>query len=656
MTTETNQLKARVTFLEALIENSKDMLYRMRLPQGNYEFVSAAATEITGYAPEEFYHSPGLIQKIIHPDWHDYFKVEWDKLIKGDMPPFYEYQIVHKAGDVRWIHQKNVLIKDDQGNPAAIEGIVSDITERKLMEQALKFSERRLKDAQEMARLGHWHWDVHTGRVEWSREVYRIFHLDPEEFTPEIDSILKLSPWPEENKRDRELIDKAIKSRETGTYEQRFLYPDGSIGHYFSTFQGIYDDKGELQAIYGTIQDITERKKAEEDKSILEEKYRQARKVEAIGRLAGGVAHDLNNLLSPVLGYAEMLLEDLSKEAEHIDYLNEIILAAKRAKNLVGQLLAFGRKQTLNYKNRDMNAIVSGVTKLLRQSIRENIEIRTRLSPSKQIVSADTGQIEQVILNLAINAQDAMVHGGTLTIDLGARHISDTRKAPSFDGTPGDHVMLSIADTGHGMDEATKAQIFEPFFSTKGQAGTGLGLATVYGIVKQHGGAIDVESTPGAGTIFRIYLPARGNEEEDPEALPPTPGRPKGSETILLVEDNGQARRLFSTTLKKLGYTILEAENGQEALTHIETAGPAIALLITDVIMPGMNGRDLYTKALKLTPGLKVLYISGYPDDVLSPREVAEEGIRFLQKPFTTEKLAEKIRGIIDGSPRFPTP
>jgi PAS domain S-box-containing protein len=648
---ETETLQKENSQLRSLVENSRDVLYRMSLPDGRYEYVSPASTTVLGYSPEELYNSPLLIKEIIPPDWHAYFNRQWQLLLAGEMPPSYEYPVVVKSGEVRWLHQKNVLIRDGNGRPVAIEGLISDITERRHVDEALRVSESRLLEAQQMARIGYWHWDVKTGDVEWSREVYNIFRLDPDRFEPQIDSILSLSPWPEDHKRNEELIEKAIKSREQGSYEQKFLFPDGGIGHYFSTFQGVYDDTGELVAIRGTVQDITEQKHEQEEKARLEEQYRQAQKVESIGRLAGGVAHDLNNLLTPILGYGEMLEGNSAPGEKRKEMAAQIVKSALSAKRLVGQLLAFSRKQTLEYKVVDMNDIVNGVEKLLRRTIRENIDMKIHLSPDPQVVHADIGQIEQIILNLSVNAQDAMPKGGTLAIETEDVELDHDFAQQHFGNDAGKYALLTVRDTGCGMDENTRNQAFEPFFSTKGDMGTGLGLATVYGIVKQHRGDIVIESKAGDGTAVNVYLPCIDgaiaekitSEEAAAEAS-------VGSETVLVVEDNDAVRRLTMEILQEHGYSVLEAESGDQALMLLDRQDASVNLLLTDVVMPGMDGKRLFAEAVRKRPGLKVLYMSGYTDNVIADHGILDEGVDFIQKPFSMQALTAKIRSVLDAN------
>lgn len=644
---ELKELRKQNRLLTGLIENSKDLIYRMSLPQGRYEYVNSASTEVSGYSPEEFYQSPMLIREIIHPDWEDYFETQWALIVDGDIPPFYEYQIIDKSGKTRWLYQNNVLVKDKDGTPTAIEGVVSNITERKNIEAELKKSEASLKEAQKMANIGSWYWHIKTGEVEWSEEVFNIFQLNPDEFRPQIDSILSLSPWPEDHQRGEELMQKAIKNREKGSYEQRFLLADGETGYYFSTFQGVYDEDGNLTAIRGTIQNITDRKKAEKEKAHLEEQYRQAQKVESIGRLAGGVAHDLNNLLTPILGYSEILLEDFSSNDKECSLVSEIQTAGLRAKNLVGQLLAFSRKQALEYITLDMNQVIKGIQKLLKRTIRENIKIKIITSDTPQTIRADIGQIEQVILNLAVNAQDAMPEGGILTIETTRVRHNEEHVDARYDIQSGEFVMLTISDSGCGMDDFTREKIFEPFFSTKGEMGTGLGLATVYGIVKQHEGNIYVYSELNKGTVFKVYLPYhRALAEKLPSKE--DVGELSGSETILLAEDDENVRSLTIAVLKRYGYKVIETENGYKALDALDSFNDPVHLLLTDVIMPGLNGKDLYTKAAQKCPGLKVIYLSGYTDNVIAHHGILDDGIQLVQKPFSVKTLTAKIREVLN--------
>ena len=399
--------------------------------------------------------------------------------------------------------------------------------------------------------------------------------------------------------------------------------------------------------IIAVVRDISNRKRAEQESARIKDQYRQAQKVEAIGRLAGGVAHDLNNLLSPILGFGELLMIDFSPGDKRQEYANQIVRAGYSARDLIRQLLAFGRRQTLEYKTIDLNKTIEGFERLLRRTIREDIELDIIKSINIGLIKADIGQIEQVIMNLAVNAQDAMPEGGKLTLETAMVAI-DAELAADRPGTqPGQYVLLTISDTGCGMDEETQEHIFEPFFSTKGEQGTGLGLATVYGIVKQHKGNIWVDSKPGRGSIFKVYLPA-SQETIKNKAINGAVTIRKGSETILLVEDSKQVRELSHTILKREGYTILVAENGAEALRVLESHDGPLDLLLTDVVMPDMNGRELFARIAGKCADIKVLYMSGYTNDVIANHGVLDRGVQFIQKPFGVQALVAKVREVLD--------
>jgi len=394
-----------------------------------------------------------------------------------------------------------------------------------------------------------------------------------------------------------------------------------------------------------------ERERAEEEKTALQEQLRQSQKMEAIGKLAGGVAHDFNNLLTVIHGYSELILKSLDQSSRLRQDVQEILNASERASSLTRQLLAFSRKQVLQPKVLDLNDHVPNMDKMLRRMIGEDVELVTLLAKDLGRIKADPGQIEQVILNLAVNAKDAMLNGGKLTIETANVKLDKSYARSHIGVTPGHYVMLSVSDTGAGMTPEIKERIFEPFFTTKEEGkGTGLGLSTVYGIVQQSGGNVWVYSEPGVGTTFKIYLPTI---EEDTESLRPTALSTKpmqGFETILLVEDEETVRKLACTVLQKYGYTVLEAPNGEEALRIVQGQnGNPIHLMVTDVVMPGMSGRQLAERLVSLWPKLKVLYMSGYTDNAIVHHGVLDPGIAYIQKPFAPDALASKVREILDG-------
>jgi two-component system, cell cycle sensor histidine kinase and response regulator CckA len=387
--------------------------------------------------------------------------------------------------------------------------------------------------------------------------------------------------------------------------------------------------------------DITERRK-------LEDQLRQSQKMDAIGRLAGGVAHDFNNLLNVIMGYGELLQRRLTKDSPLQRHSAEIMNAAARAANLTRQLLAFSRKQVLQPRVLDLNLVVTDMEKMLRRLIGEHIELRTALSPGLGPVKADPGQIEQVILNLVVNARDAMIKGGKLIVETRSVALSG-EEAGLRNCAPGPYILLAVTDNGSGIAAETIPHIFEPFFTTKEPGkGTGLGLSTVYGIVSQSGGRIEVYSEIGRGTTFKVYLPQEGTA-----AQPITPARedlaPAGSETILLVEDEDAVRQITRELLVEAGYDVIDSGSPAEALLLASSCAKPTGLILTDVVMPGMSGRQLAQRLRVTRPFWKVLYMSGYSDDTVGEDGVLEPGVHFLAKPFTRQELLRKVRDVLDG-------
>jgi len=408
------------------------------------------------------------------------------------------------------------------------------------------------------------------------------------------------------------------------------------------------DEKtGRIVGALGILLDITEHKR-------LEEQLRQAQKMEAVGRLAGGVAHDFNNLLTAIGGYSDLLLADLEVADPRRSDVVEIKKATDRAAALTRQLLAFSRRQVLQPTVLDLNAVVTGAEKLLRRLIGEDILLVTRLDPALGAVRADAGQVEQVVMNLAVNARDAMRRGGTLTIETTNVVVgAEGRPGEKASIPPGPYVELRVADTGTGMDAETQRRLFEPFFTTREKGeGTGLGLATVYGIVKQSGGFIWVDSAPGLGTTFTVHLPQVFESVVPGEAAGSTGADVSGTETILVVEDEPAVREVACKALLAYGYTVLEAGDANGALALAADRGARVDLLLTDVVMPGLSGRALAERLLAERPGLRVLFMSGYTDDAIGLHGVLEPGTNFLQKPFAGETLVRKVREILDASPQ----
>jgi len=437
-----------------------------------------------------------------------------------------------------------------------------------------------------------------------------------------------------------------------GTYELTISRPDSTKRQLIVTTVPRFEGN-RLVETFSIFRDISERRYAEEERERLQSQLSQVQKMESIGRLAGGVAHDMNNLLVPVLGYGEMLLDALDTDDVQREPVEQIVNAGKRAKMLVNQLLTFSRRQTMRYEPADLNEIVTDFEKLLIRTIREDIGIRTDLWSEAVPVMADTGQIDQVIMNFAVNAADAMPGGGLLTVSTAVVDL-DGENASVIGMKSAKYGVLQVADNGCGMDDETIEHLFEPFYSTKGEYGTGLGLSTVYGIVKQHGGSIRIQSERDRGTVFTVYLPLLEETSVKKESRGKQSEGPGGSETVLLVEDNDQVRKLASSILLRKGYTVISAENGVKALDELERHHGPVDLLLTDVVMPEMNGKDLYTRINQQYPDMKVLYMSGYTDEVIDHHGILDEGTDFISKPFTARMLVSRVQEVLNRSDEGP--
>ena len=396
--------------------------------------------------------------------------------------------------------------------------------------------------------------------------------------------------------------------------------------------------------------DITERRRAQEDKARLEDQLRQSQKMESIGRLAGGVAHDFNNLLTAIMGNTELALMTMDVTHPLHHNLSVVMKAAQSAGELTRQLLAFSRKQIIEPKTINLNELIEQMHKMLMRLIGEDVLLQYVPHPDLGLIKADKGQIEQIIVNLAVNARDAMPKGGSLIIETYPRTLDEAYAKQHHCMTPGEYIVLAVSDTGSGMSSEVKKHLFEPFFTTKPLgAGTGLGLAMVYGAVQQNGGSIEVYSEPGLGTTVKMFFPrVEGISLPEPEIKAATELR-IGTETILLVEDDPCVREFTVGALKQLGYTVLPYENGEETLAAVEHDSQTIHLLLTDVILPGMNGRILAETLLRIRPEVKVLFASGYSDNIIIRHGVLEKGIHFIGKPFSVYALSRKVREVLDG-------
>lgn len=411
----------------------------------------------------------------------------------------------------------------------------------------------------------------------------------------------------------------------------------------------VYEMKRQ-KVIQCNIRDITERRKEEKSRELLQEQLIQSQKLEAVGMLSAGIAHDFNNILTTIIGNAELVMMDTAKEDHRHEMLKEITEAGEKAAGLIRQLLFFSRKQILQPMVLNLNEIVKEVEKMLRRIIGEDIELRITLAPDLRQVEADMSQIEQVIMNLCVNAKDAMPKGGHLTIETGNVDLDEEYARMHLSVTAGSYVMLAVSDSGTGMTPEVKSHIFQPFFTTKEQGkGTGLGLSTIYGIVNQNKGNIYVYSEPGKGSVFKVYFPECKKYSSVPKEMEKNKPSLQGSETVLVVEDNEMVRNTTLKTIQRFGYRVLTAPDGLEALRICREHDGPIHLLLTDVVMPGVGGKDLAEQAQGMRSDMKVLFMSGYTDDAIVRHGVIEKGIAFLQKPFTTNRLVEKIRDVLNG-------
>ncbi len=481
--------------------------------------------------------------------------------------------------------------------------------------------------------------DVEGNRLYNSPSYQKVLGYSPEE-------LKATAPLEQIHPEDRPLVlEAAAEARRTGTgrrIEYRMRHKDGTWRYLESTANAIRSEDDEVEKLVIVNRDITSRRR-------LEEQFRQAQKMEAVGRLSGGIAHDFNNLLGVIIGYSEILQEQTEQSHPLREGVDEILKAGRRAASLTRQLLAFSRQQVLEPKVLDLNDVVVDTQKMLQRMVGEDIEFITRLDPSLGAVKADPGQIEQILMNLVVNARDAMPEGGKLTIETSNTEMDAAFvRRYSYPVKTGAYVLVTVTDTGIGMDSETQTHIFEPFFTTKPKdAGTGLGLATVYGVVKQSGGYIDVFSELGNGTTFKIYLPTVDDAVERNSVSTESEGALQGTETILLVEDETALRSLARNVLESFGYHVLEATNGAEALVSADGA-TVIHLLLTDVVMPGISGKVLAQELLGRYRDLKVIYMSGYTGQGVGNSGELHAPGQFLSKPFSREQLARKVRKALD--------
>ncbi len=738
------------------------------------DFVDDKIEDLTGYQREEFdSRRMKWCDVILAEDLQDARNI-FIQALKSNKFYVREYRIRRKDGRILWIQARGQIVCDLEGKVEYISGVFFDITGRKIQEEALRQSQASLAEAQCLAHLGNWEWSPRTGEAFWSDEVYRILGLGPREIPATFKAFLQ-AVHPGDRGLVRKALGRALHRRKPYGIGHRIVRPDGSERFVYGQGEVYCDAHGKAERMLGTIQDVTERRRAQEalkesekryrllaenvtdviwtvdldlrltyvspsiqfltghnakeylslgleqllpatslelaqnklkellaqeevktdlsrsgtieielfrpDGSTvwtevkgsflrdgqghpvgvlgvtrditmrrkLEEQLRQSQKMEVVGRLAGGVAHDFNNLLTAILGYCELLLSVIQADDPAHQDVAEIKKAGERAALLTRQLLAFSRRQVLRPKSLDLNQVMENLGKMLKRVIGEDIELSILPGANLGQVMADPGQIEQVILNLTVNARDAMPQGGKLIIKTADVDLDEAYAAIHAQVEPGPYVLLAVTDTGCGMDEPTRSHIFEPFFTTKEVGkGTGLGLSTVYGIIRQSGGHIWVYSESGQGTTFKIYLPRIGAGKAVPSRDRVSRASLRGHETILLVEDEDLVRQIARRILQSHGYTVLEARDGNEALQIYERHEGHIHLMLTDLVMPGLGGLELAHRLASRYPGMRVLFMSGYADNGIMDKDMQDQGLVYLQKPFEAHALTRKVREALD--------
>jgi PAS domain S-box-containing protein len=560
----------------------------------------------------------------------------------GHIPVYeVEYRLRAKDGSFRWIHSRGACLRDPWGNPSRIAGSHTDITYRKRIEVALRESERKYRKIFEESRDVIFVFDADARLLDINPTAQELLGYSREEmFTLDISRDIYVDPGVREKFHRMLFTEGFVKDLQV-----EMKRADGEIVVVHLSASVTKNEEGSITGYLGTIHDMTEHKK-------LEQQLLHVQKMESIGLLAGGIAHDFNNLLTAISGYGETIRENIDRENQLLrSSVDQVLLASERARELTHNLLTVSRKQIINPKPLLINTIISEIHSFISRIIGEDIELTTKTCKRKLPVVADRGQIEQVLINLATNARDAMSAGGRLSISVGHKTIHSKNKELIGIDSPGEYAVITVSDTGSGIQEKVRQKIFEPFFTTKEVGkGTGLGLSISYGIIKQHNGTISVESTPGSGAVFTIYLPLIQSDVLVAAAKEEVPAK-SGSETILVAEDEEIVKQFLTGILQRVGYTVISAANGEEAVTRFKEHNAQISLVISDVVMPKKNGREMCEEIRKLRPDLKFIFISGYTADIILQKGIIEEGVEFVTKPFSKNEILRKIRQVLDQDP-----
>ena len=626
-----------------LTENAADLIWRIN-PDGQVLYVNSTVTQMLGYSVKEAlemtmeqYFSPA---SVISSE-----KAADEALASDPVRTNYqtEFEYRHKDGHYVPCEANVTIIMGENGQPLYFEGISRDITERKKADEKIHLQALVLDQISDHVAIT----DLNGVLTYVNQAQERIFHRNGKELIGRTTEAYGEDP--KHGATQKEILEKTLKD---GSWHGEVVNkkPDGTSVVMNCRTEVIADKNDEPLCLVGISTDITEKKKTEKAKKQLEFQLQQAQKMESVGRLAGGVAHDFNNLLTGITGNIQLAQMDLGTDDPIYETLGEINDAADRAADLTRQLLAFSRKQIIEPKVINLNDLIKNMYKMLGRIIGEDIEIK--FTPTKRLgqIKADPGQVEQIITNLSVNARDAMPNGGKLTIETTNVSLDEDYCNLHPHVKQGEYVRLVVSDNGEGMDQETQNNIFDPFFTTKEEGqGTGLGLATVYGIVKQHDGHIEVYSEIGEGTTFKVYFPLIREKAEAITRTSPLKDLPHGTETVFIVEDESMVRNIAIKILTRLGYKVMSADDGTHALATIHDKAVSIDLLLTDIVMPKMNGRELAEKLQKEYPEMKVLFSSGYTEDVIAHHGVLEEGLSFIGKPYTPQALAKKVREVLDG-------
>ena len=637
-----------------LAENVSDVIFTADLNLA-CSYISPSITRLCGVTVEEaLAQQPGDgMTRTSFARAQELLERELNRIRQGLRDPddatAIDLELIRKDGSRIWVETSVSFLVDEAGQPSGILGVTRDITERKRAEVADRQLNERLMLAVRAGNFGVWDWDVSTNKLVWDARMYEIYGVDPQPFSGAFEDWRALVQPDDLARSERELRD-ALRGRGEFNTQFRVIWPSGEVRHVQAQAVVLRDEAGRPLRMIGMNTDITEQMEAEAERARLQEQLSQAQKLESIGRLAGGVAHDFNNMLTVILGYAEMVTSMRKLDAALQGPLAEIQSAALRSADLTRQLLAFARQQTIAPRLIDLNESTGAMIKMLERLIGEGVKLSWRPGGALWSVKIDPSQVDQILANLCVNARDAIAGVGEISIQTRNVTLDSVGNTVDRDFVPGDYIRLAVSDNGCGMDRETLDHIFEPFFTTKKAGlGTGLGLSTVYGIVKQNGGFISVKSELGQGTTVTIHLPrdqsgtgAVGIEEID--AAPMTPGH----ETILLVEDERAILTLAQSMLQRLGYTVIAAATPGEAIRLAESHPEPLDLLLTDIVMPEMNGRDLVLLLTRRYPGLKHLYMSGYAADLISQDDLLREGKNFIQKPFGMKELAAKVRQALE--------